>query len=166
MFVVTRRKASLIVIALALSGIVTAAATHDYSLQSLFITHPWMRAMPPGASVAGAYLEIENRGDAPDTLIAASSPAAKEVQLHTMTMDNGVMRMREIPAIDLPAKGKVALAPGGYHLMLMDIPQPLAEGSRVPLTLKFAKAGTVEVEIAVEAMGAKTGEKPMHGMSH
>ena len=131
-----------------------AAGAHDYTLSTLAIAHPFARATPPGAQIGGAYMTIDNKGAADDALVRASSPVAGSVQIHTMTMDGNVMRMHEVAGVDLPAGKRVALAPGGYHLMLVGLRKPLAEGTRVPLTLTFAHAGSIDVEVAVESMTA------------
>jgi copper(I)-binding protein len=138
--------------ALAAASAIPAAA-HDYTLATLKIAHPYARATPPGADIGGAYLTIDNKGAA-DRLVAASSPAAARVELHTMSMDNGVMRMHEVKAIDLPAGGEVQLKPGGLHMMLVGLKAPLAEGTRVPLKLTFEHAGSIDVDVAVESMAA------------
>lgn len=149
-------KAAALAAALALHAIPGAVA-HDYKAGALHIAHPWTRATPPNAAVAGGYMTIENGGGA-DRLVAASSPAAGEVQVHSMAMEEGIMRMRQLPdGLPLPAGEAVTLAPGGYHLMLIGLAAPLREGERVPLTLRFEKAGEIEVELAVEAMGAAAG---------
>ena len=133
----------------------TTAIAHDYQLADLHIGHPWARATPPQARVAGAYLSIENNGTTPDRLIGGSSSAARAVEIHSTEINDGVMRMRALPdGLDIPAGETVALAPGGYHLMLIEPVEPLQDGARVPLTLVFETAGSVEVELAVEAMGA------------
>jgi len=102
--------------------------------------------------VAGGFMKIENKGSA-DQLISASSPAAGEVQLHEMAMDGNVMKMRQVKDIAVPAGGAVELKPGGLHLMFMNIKAPLTAGESVPVKLKFAKAGEVELKMPVNAMG-------------
>jgi copper(I)-binding protein len=118
------------------------------------IDKPWARAMAPGASVAGGYMVIRNAGAAADRLLSASSPAAGKVELHVHLNDNGVMKMREVPAYDVPAKGSFELKPGGAHLMFMDIKRPFKEGEKVPVKLKFERAGEVSTEFQVGGMGA------------
>ena len=118
------------------------------------IENAYTRATVPGQQVAGGFMKIENKGAA-DQLISASSPAAGEVQLHEMAMDGNVMKMRQVKDIVLPAGGTVELKPGGLHLMFMNIKAPLAAGQTVPVKLKFAKAGEVEVKMPVNAMGAQ-----------
>jgi copper(I)-binding protein len=102
-------------------------------------------------------MKIENTGKAADRLVGASTPAAERVELHTMAMDGNVMRMREVAAIDLPPGQTVALEPGRLHLMLMGLKSPLKADTKVPLTLKFEKAGEVQVELKVEAADAGPG---------
>jgi copper(I)-binding protein len=110
----------------------------------------------PGAAPTGAvYLSLENRGKTPDRLVSASSPRAKRVGLHTMTMTGDVMRMREVEGIDLKAGEKLAMSPGsGYHVMLEDLTAPLRNGESFPLALRFEKAGTVNVQVQVMPVAA------------
>jgi copper(I)-binding protein len=120
------------------------------------IENAYTRATVPGQQVAGGFMKIENKGAA-DQLVSASSPAAGEVQLHEMAMDGNVMKMRQVKDIAVPAGGAVELKPGGLHLMFMNIKAPLAAGQTVPVKLKFAKAGEVEVKMPVNAMGDGAG---------
>jgi periplasmic copper chaperone A len=120
----------------------------------LEIEKPWARATPPGAAVGGGYLVIRNKGVAADRLVGVSSPASARVEIHEMAMDKDVMRMREVKGVDVPAKKSVELKPGGYHLMLIELKAPLKPGDKVPLTLRFEKAGEVKAELAVGAMTA------------
>ena len=119
----------------------------------LEIEDAFTRATAPGQQVAGGFLKIENKGAA-DQLISASSPAAGEVQLHEMTMEGNVMKMRQVKDIAVPANGAVELKPGGYHLMFLNLKGPFNAGQTVPVKLKFAKAGEVEVKLPVNAVGA------------
>jgi len=126
----------------------------SFSVQAqIQIEKPWVRATAPGAKVAGGYMGIRNAGAAGDKLVAASSPAASRVELHVHINDNGVMRMREVPGYDVPARGTFELKPGGAHLMFMDIKRPFKEGEKVPVKLKFEKAGEVNAEFQVGGMG-------------
>lgn len=120
-------------------------------LGSLEIENAYTRSTVPGQQVAGGFLKIDNNGAA-DKLISASSPVAGEVQIHEMAMEGNVMKMRQVKDITVPAGGSVELKPGGYHLMLMNIKGPLAVGDSIPVKLKFAKAGEVEVRFPVKAM--------------
>jgi copper(I)-binding protein len=116
------------------------------------ITNAWARATPNGAQAAAAYVTVESADD--DRLTGVSTPAAQKAELHSMTMDNGVMKMRQVDAVDLPAGKPVTLKPGGYHIMLSGLAKPLKEGQSFPLTLSFAKAGPREVTVPVEKVGA------------
>jgi copper(I)-binding protein len=128
----------------------------------LQIEKPWARATVPGAAVGGGYLTIRNNGAASDRLIGAASPAAARVEMHTMAMEKDVMRMREVKGVDVPAKGAVQFKPGGYHLMLIDLKAPLRQGDKVPVTLRFEKAGEVRTELSVEPQASAAG----HSMKH
>lgn len=125
------------------------------------IEKPWARATPPGAKVAGGYMLIRNAGAA-DKLLSASSPAAAKVELHVHINDNGVMKMREVPGYEVPAKGAFELKPGGAHLMFMDLKQPFKEGDKVPVKLKFEKAGEVSAEFLVGGMGGSSAPAAHH----
>ena len=116
------------------------------------IEDPWTRATPPGAKVAAGYMRITS--GAADRLIGASSPAAARVELHVTEKKDDVLRMREVKAYDIPVGGVFELSPGGAHLMLVDPKAPFKEGAKVPLTLRFEKAGEVKVELQVRALGA------------
>ena len=139
------------------------AAAHDYTLQRLRIDHPFARATPPGARSGGIYMTIENGGTAADRLLRVASPAAASVELHSMTMDGNVMRMRAITGLDIAPGAKVTLGSSGYHVMLVGLAKPLAVGDRFPLTLTFEKAGSVDVSVFVEGM---TGSGPAAHGSH
>jgi copper(I)-binding protein len=123
------------------------------------IEDPWSRATPPGAKIGAGYMKITG-GAAADRLVGASSPAAARVELHVTEKKGDVMRMRQVKAYDIPAGGSFELSPGGAHLMLVDLKAPLKEGAKVPMTLRFEKAGEVKVELQVRALGASG--HPMH----
>jgi copper(I)-binding protein len=126
----------------------------DFVQGTMRIEHPNARPTPPGARTGGVYLTLHNAGRESDRLVRVASPAADTAELHSMTMDGNVMRMRAVPAIDVPAGARVALASGGYHVMLIGLHKPLAAGGSVPLTLTFERAGSVDVTADVEAAGA------------
>jgi len=134
---------------------------------SVSVSEVWARATPPGAKTGAAYLTVKNKGTAPDRLVKASTPVASEAQLHTMIDDNGIMKMRPVAGIDVKAGGSVTLKPGGFHVMLMGLKQPLVEGQSFPLTLTFEKAGAVETTVKVAKAGAASpggGGGQMHSM--
>lgn len=132
----------------------------------LTITGAFTRATLPNAPVGGGFLTIVNSGSEADRLIAAATPMAGEVQLHEMKMEGDVMKMAQLPdGIEIPAGATVTLAPGGLHLMFMQLTGPLVEGTRFPVTLTFEKAGILEVEVEVGGIGAKEPamDHSMHG---
>jgi periplasmic copper chaperone A len=134
----------------------SVARADDVKAGDLVISQAWSRATPGGAKIGAGYLTIENKGSAADRLVAVSGEAAGKIEVHEMAMNNGVMTMRPLDkglAID-PGK-TVTLAPGGYHLMMMDLKAPLKQGDKVPLTLEFEKAGKVSVTLDVQGVGAK-----------
>jgi copper(I)-binding protein len=124
-------------------------------VESVTVSGAYTRATAPGQQVAGGFMKIDNKGNVADQLVSASSPAAGEVQLHEMSMEGNVMKMRQVKDISVPANGFVELKPGGYHLMFLNLKGPFAAGQTVPVKLKFAKAGEVEVKMPVNAMGAQ-----------
>ena len=151
--------------AFALTVLIAGGATaHDYTLQNLRIDHPFARATPPGAQSGGVYLTIENRGTSKDRLVRVASPAAASVELHSMTMDGNVMRMRAIAGLDIAPGATVTLGSAGNHVMLVGLVRPLVVGDRIPVTLTFEKAGAVDVTALVEAM--TPGGSATHGASH
>ena len=122
----------------------------------LVITQGWSRATPGGAKVGGGYLTIENKGATADRLIGGSAEIASKVQLHEMAMNNGVMTMRPLDkGLSIEPGKTVKLAPGGLHLMLLDLKNPLKQGDRVPVTLEFEKAGKVSLSLDVQGVGAQ-----------
>ena len=145
--------ASLVAVA-ALLLVPVFALAHDYKLGALEISHPWTRATPPTAPSGGGFLIIANKGTTPDRLIAARSAVSDRVEVHEMKMDGNVMRMRELEkGLEIPAGATVMLKPGGFHIMFMGLKAPFAKDTKVPVTLVFEKAGSIDVELAVEAMG-------------
>lgn len=153
-------------VALLAAVLVVAAspsAAHEYKVGDLEIGHPWSRAIPAGAKVAAGYMVITNHGATPDRLVSITSDIAGMASVHEMTVDaQGVMTMRPIEdGIEIPAGGQVALTPGAYHVMFMELKQAPKEGVKFKGTLTFAKAGAVDVEFAVEAIGGR-GDHDQH----
>jgi len=141
---------------IALSFSVSGAMAHDYTKGSLHIEHPWSRATPKGATVGAGYLIVENRGAEADRLISVSVSAdvAGRAEIHEMAVEDGVMRMRPLPrGVELAPGMPAKFEPGGLHLMFIGLKRPLEKGDRFKATLAFEKAGAVEVEFVVEAMG-------------
>jgi copper(I)-binding protein len=128
-----------------------AANAHEYKVGDLQIQHPYARTTVASQSSGAAYLTIENKGKDADKLLSASSPVAKEVQIHSMSMEGNVMKMREVSNVEIKPAAKVSMKPGdGYHIMLIGLKQPLKAGDKFPLTLNFEKAGKSEVSVHVE----------------
>ena len=125
------------------------ADAQEYRLAALTIDHPFARATPPGATSGGVYFAIVNRGADADNLVSASSPVAGGAEVHTMTMEGTLMRMRPYGPLAIPRGATVALRPGGVHVMLLNLKRPLVAGETIPLRLTFEKAGTIEVAAAV-----------------
>jgi len=145
------------VIAFALSLLVAAASAHEQKHGDLLLHHPWARATPAGAKTGAAYVRIENHGPAADILTGAASDIAAKVEIHNMTMENGTMVMGPAGEIEIPSHGTVELKPHGLHIMLMGLKQPLAEGDMFTVTLTFAKAGAVDLQVIVEGIGSESG---------
>ncbi len=142
-------------IASAALAIASPAIAHDYKVGSLEITHPWTRATPPTAKAGGGFLVITNKGTAPDRLVSARSNVSEKVEIHEMKMDGNVMRMRELEkGVEIPPGASVTLKPGGYHIMFMELKSPFVTEQKIPVTLVFEKAGSIDVEFKVEQMGA------------
>lgn len=134
---------------------VLALASLQAVAANVSVSDAWARATMPGQKVSGAYMQITSDADA--RLVGASSPAVPRIEVHEMKMDGDVMRMREVKAIELPKGKAVALEPGGFHIMLMNLPKPIAAGEVIPLTLVIESGGkrqTVEVKAEARAPGA------------
>ncbi len=132
------------------------ASAEEVKAGDLVITQAWSRATPGGAKIAGGYLTIENKGAKPDRLIGGAGDVAGKIEVHEMSMNNGVMTMRPLDKGLVIEPGKtVKLAPGGYHLMMLDLKSPLKQGDKVPVTLEFEKAGKVTLSLDVQGVGAQ-----------
>ncbi|ATH77303.1 hypothetical protein CLM76_06725 [Vreelandella venusta] len=132
----------------------------------MVVSQPWSRATPPGAGAGGGFVTITNQGNADDTLVSASSPLTERVEIHTMEMDGDVMRMAQLPGgIEIPAGETVTLAPGGLHLMFMELASPIVEGQAIPVTLEFRHAEPVEITLEVFPAG-ESPEGGHHGDGH
>ena len=147
-----------LLLAATFAAITTVATAHDYTKGSLKIDHPWSRATPHGAQVAGGYLVIENKGADADRLVSATSEIAGRVEIHEMTVQDGIMKMRPLArGLEIKPGATAKLEPGGFHVMFMNLKRPLKLGEKFKGTLVFEKAGRIEVEFTVEAMGASPG---------
>lgn len=117
------------------------------------IDDAFARASAGTAKVGAAFMTLRNSGATADALVEVNSPVAARAELHTHIKDGDIMRMRQVEAIDVPARGAVTLEPGGPHVMLINLTQPLKQGEAFPLTLTFAKAGTMTIEVPVKSPG-------------
>ena len=143
----------------------------DYDVGPIHIAQPWARATPKGAKSGAAYMTVTNNGSMPDRLSCVSSDASAECELHSMTMENGVMKMRSVMGgLEIKPGETVMLKPSSTHLMLLNLKHPLEQDSAITATLLFEKAGTVQVEFPIAAIGAAApgaaaGDTMMHGGS-
>lgn len=154
-----------LLVAATLAVLSLPAQAEDVTAGSLKISSAWARATPKGASIGGAYLTVTNTGSEPDRLIGGSTDVAKSFELHQMSMQNGVMKMRPVEGgLEIKPGQTVKLDPGGYHVMLVGLKEPLAQGSHFKATLEFAKAGKVDIDFTVAGIGAKTPDGGMPAM--
>src|SRR3954452_7280038 len=143
------------------------ALTEEVKAGDVVISQAWTRATPNGAKIGGGYLTIENKGSTPDRLIGGSTDAAGRIAVHEMAMKDGVMTMRSLDnGLTIDPGKTVKLAPGGYHLMMFDLKDPLKQGDTVPVTLKFEKAGEVTLSFDVQGVGAQAPAGGDHSGGH
>src|SRR5665647_733777 len=148
---------SLIVAAVLSVSLAVPALADDVTIGSLKISAPWTRATPKGAAVGGGYMTITNTGSTPDRLIGGATEIASRFEVHEMSMDNGVMKMRELAqGLEIKPGEKVEFKPGSYHVMFMGLKRQLTQGQHFKATLQFEKAGKVEVDFAIEGLGAQS----------
>ena len=144
----------------------STAQAGDYKVGALEVASPWSRATPKGATVAAGYMKITNTGTEPDRLVGGSSDVATSFQIHEMRMEKGVAKMRPLTkGLEIKPGQTVELVPASFHIMFAGLKRPLAAGDRIKATLTFEKAGPVEVEYDVQAMGA-TPDRAMPKMQH
>ena len=139
-----------------LIGLSSATAqARDYKVGSIDVVDPWSRATPKGASVAAGYMKITNNGTSADRLISGSSDIAPTFEVHEMSMDKGVAKMRPVKGgLEIKPGETVELKPGSFHVMLTGLKQPLQKGEKIKGTLQFEKAGKIDIEYSVEDVGA------------
>lgn len=127
------------------------AMADDYNVGKLHIDHAHARATVPGQSSAAAYISVENKGQVSDKLLSVASPIAKSAEVHSMSMDGDMMRMREVSELELKPSARIVMHPGGgYHIMLVGLKQPLKPGEKIPLNLRFEKAGKIDIIVSVD----------------
>jgi copper(I)-binding protein len=142
----------------------SGAYAYDYKVGALEIDHPWSRAVPKGATVAAGYVTIKNTGTEPDRLVSGSTPVAGKFEIHEMSMDKGVMKMRPVAGgLEIKPGETIELKPQSFHIMMRGLKQPIEKGKPFKGSLVFEKAGPVDVDFAVEGVGASPA--PAHDMS-
>lgn len=140
------------------------ANAHEYKAGSLEIAHPWSQELPPNAPTVAAYFVIHNSGKTADKLLSVDSPIAGIAQLHEHVMQNDLMKMQQVPTVEIPAGGDITFAPMAYHVMLLDLKDRslLSDGKRFPLTMHFEKSGDVTVEVAVQKKSPESMQAHAH----
>jgi copper(I)-binding protein len=143
----------------------TPVFAQSFKTGTIEVNQPWMRATPKGADVAAGYFRVTNSGTTPDRLIGGSSAVASSVQIHEMTMTNGVMKMHPVSdGLEIKPGETVELKPTSAHAMFLGLKQPLKQGDHVKGTLMFEKSGALDVEYTVEGIGAQQPRST--GMGH
>ena len=140
------------------------ATAHEYTVGELQIAHPWSQELPPNAPTVAAYFVVHNAGQAADRLLSVSSPIAGIAQLHEHVMQGDLMKMQQVPSVEIPAGSEITFAPMAYHVMLLALKDRslLSAGKHFPLTLHFEKAGDVTVEVAVQKQAPGGNEAHQH----
>src|SRR5713101_7398595 len=153
-----------ILLLLLLSGGQAYAQTSGQN--AIVVERPWARATPAGSRTGAVYVALINNGSSSDSLLSATTPVADKVQFHSASEENGVARMREMQTVEVAPGARVTFSPGGLHIMVVGLKQPLKEGQTFPLSLTFEKAGKVDVTVPVAKVGAMQGgsmDSMMHG---
>ena len=140
-------------------------AAADFTAGPLELNAPWVRASVPGQTNGAGYLQIINPSNTADKLISVQSEAATRVELHTVLTEDGVAKMRQVQGIDIPAQGAATLAPGGLHVMFLQLTGPFKQDAQIPVVLKFEKAGEVRVNFTVKPSTYNPGGQAA-GSSH
>lgn len=153
-------------LALLVLAIAVPVQAHEFKLGELIVDHPWARASIGQARNGAAYLVVNNGGEAADTLLRVETPVAERAELHSHSMEDGVMKMRPVEGgIEVAPGSPTVLKPAGLHIMLFGLEAPLMEGERFAMTLIFEKAGEIEVEVAIEGIAEMDGGHQGHGMN-
>ena len=128
------------------------SSAQEFTLGSVTIAGPWSREMPPNAPNGAAYFRVENRGGEPDRIVFARTDIAETVELHTHEMDGGMMKMRQVESVEIPAGGEVLFKPHGLHVMLFGLKQPLVGGESFDLTVVFDRAGELDLLVDIRRL--------------
>ncbi|WP_237886638.1 copper chaperone PCu(A)C [Pseudomonas sp. PGPR40] len=140
------------------------ANAHEYKAGELEIAHPWSQELPPNAPTVAAYFVIHNSGKTADRLLSVDSPISGKAELHEHVKQNDLMKMQQVPSVEIPAGGEATFAPMAYHVMLLELKDRslLSDGKRFPLTMHFEKAGDVTVDVAVQKKAPEGMQEHMH----
>ena len=140
------------------------ANAHEYKAGELEIAHPWSQELPPNAPTVAAYFVIHNNGKTTDRLLSVDSPISGKAELHEHVKQNDLMKMQQVPSVEIPAGGEATFAPMAYHVMLLELKDRslLSDGKRFPLTMHFEKAGDVTVDVAVQKKAPDGMQEHMH----
>ena len=140
------------------------ANAHEYKAGELEIAHPWSQELPPNAPTVAAYFVIHNKGKTADRLLSVDSPISGKAELHEHVKQNDLMKMQQVPSVEIPAGGEVSFAPMAYHVMLLELKDRslLSDGKRFALTMHFEKSGDVTVEVAVQKKAPDGMQEHMH----
>ncbi|OQX12478.1 MAG: hypothetical protein BWK73_14830 [Thiothrix lacustris] len=144
----------------------TAPATSSKAADSVTVESPFVRAIPPGQPNSASFMTLINTSDTDHSIKSAASPVAATVELHTHTNNNGVMEMRQVPQIDVPAKGRTELKPGGLHIMLIGLQQELKVGENAAITLTFEDGSTTTFNAPIQDVTPPAGMGNMGSMQH
>jgi len=139
---------------------------NDYKAGSIEISTPWSRATPKGAQTAIGYMTIKNNGTTPDRLIGGSVEIADRFQLHAMTMEDGIAKMRDLTDIEIKPGQSIEFKPEDSHVMFVNLKHPLSKGEQINGTLVFEHGGTVKIQYSVQGIGAQLGPQGMEHMQH
>jgi len=159
----------LVVALMMAAGLTGMASAETPASSGIVVTDVWARATPGGAKTGAIYLTLVNHAAEGDRLVGVATPVADQAQLHTESIENGIMKMRPLTDIEVRPSATTVLKPGASHVMLVGLKHPLKEGESFPLTLDFAKSGTQEVQVKVAkvgAMGPERGSMGASDMSH
>ena len=142
-----KHRLALCILLAALGGV---ASAEEYRLGDLVVKDPWAREMPPVSETGAVWFRVVNHGGA-DQIVSVQSPFAERAELHTHELEDGVAKMRHLPSVEVPAHGDLVFEPGDRHVMMIGLEEPLVAGESFPMTIRFAQAGEVEVQVRIRS---------------
>lgn len=135
---------------------------HQQAAEALTVSSAWSRAMPPSVPTGAAYFKLNNAGEQQERLIGAQTPRAGKTELHTHVHEGDIMRMEQIDSVEIPAGGQAEFKPGGNHVMMFELKEPLVAGDSFPLTLIFEHAGEVTVDVMIQEDAPQSTDDAHH----